>query len=567
VKVEKKVYAPGESFHYELLIKHILEPAMTFAPSQEIVYRGRMRFTYRTLRERIHHLAAGLKGLGIQKGDAVCVLDYDSHRYLECYFAVPMMGAVLHTQNWRFSLEQIVYTMNHAEDRIVLVHSDFVPLLEKIWDKLLTVKRVVLMTDDGQRPSSKVPFDAVYEEMLASGPSAYEFPEFDENTRATTFYTTGTTGLPKGVYFSHRQLVLHTQAVLIGLGTYESIGRFRSNDVYMPITPMFHVHAWGFPYAATLLGVKQVYPGRYEPEALLKLIMEEKVTFSHCVPTILQMIVSHPSIRKFDLSRWKVVIGGSRLPKGLARAAMELGIQVFAAYGMSETCPFVSIANLKPCMLPDPKEQQVDTLIKTGLPAPFVNLRVIDSQGKDLPHDGVATGEVVVRAPWLTESYYQDPDRTKDLWIDGWLHTGDVGHIDPEGYLLITDRSKDVIKTGGEWVSSLDLENLLSQHPAVVEAAAIGIPDPKWGERPFMLVVSRPEFQGKIMGEDLRQFLFGFAKDGKIPKYAVPDRIELVDAIPKTSVGKINKMEIRKAFSESSGEGKKSGEGQARSNS
>jgi fatty-acyl-CoA synthase len=564
---EKRVYAPGESFRYELLIKRILEPGLSFAPRQEIVYRGRVRVTYRTLRERIYRLAAGLESLGIQKGDAVCVLDYDSHRYLECYFAVPMMGAVLHTQNWRFSLEQIVYTMNHAEDRIVLVHSDFVLLLEKIWDKLITVKKVVLLTDDGQKLPSKVPFDAEYEEMLASAASGYEFPEFDENTRATTFYTTGTTGLPKGVHFSHRQLVLHTQAVLISLGTYESIGRFRSNDVYMPITPMFHVHAWGFPYVATLLGVKQVYPGRYEPEVLLKLITEEKVTFSHCVPTILQMVVTHPSVRKFDLSRWKVIVGGSRLPKGLARAAMDLGIQVCAAYGMSETCPFLSIANLKPWMLPDPKEQQVDTLIKTGLPAPFVNLRVIDSQGKDLPHDGVATGEVVVRAPWLTESYYKDPDRTKDLWIDGWLHTGDVGYIDPEGYLLITDRSKDVIKTGGEWVSSLDLENLLSQHPAVLEAAAIGIPDAKWGERPFVLAVPRPEFKGKIMGEDLRQFLFGFAKEGKIPKYAVPDRIELVDAIPKTSVGKINKMEIRKAFSESSEEGKESGGGQARCNS
>jgi fatty-acyl-CoA synthase len=564
---EKRVYAPGESFRYELLIKRILEPGLSFAPRQEIVYRGRVRVTYRTLRERIYRLAAGLESLGIQKGDAVCVLDYDSHRYLECYFAVPMMGAVLHTQNWRFSLEQIVYTMNHAEDRIVLVHSDFVLLLEKIWDKLITVKKVVLLTDDGQKLPSKVPFDAEYEEMLATAASGYEFPEFDENTRATTFYTTGTTGLPKGVHFSHRQLVLHTQAVLISLGTYESIGRFRSNDVYMPITPMFHVHAWGFPYVATLLGVKQVYPGRYEPEVLLKLITEEKVTFSHCVPTILQMVVTHPSVRKFDLSRWKVIVGGSRLPKGLARAAMDLGIQVCAAYGMSETCPFLSIANLKPWMLPDPKEQQVDTLIKTGLPAPFVNLRVIDSQGKDLPHDGVATGEVVVRAPWLTESYYKDPDRTKDLWIDGWLHTGDVGYIDPEGYLLITDRSKDVIKTGGEWVSSLDLENLLSQHPAVLEAAAIGIPDAKWGERPFVLAVPRPEFKGKIMGEDLRQFLFGFAKEGKIPKYAVPDRIELVDAIPKTSVGKINKMEIRKAFSESSEERKESGGGQARCNS
>ena len=544
----KKVYAPGEPYNYQLLIKHILEMPLVFAPNQEIVYRDKLRLTYRQLNERIHRLAGGLEKLGVGMGDKICVFDYDSNRYLECFFAVPMMGAILHTQNWRLSPEQILYTMNHAEDKVVIINADFLPLLEAIWDKLTTVKKVILITEDGTRPATKIPIDIEYEEMLAGAAPEYDFPDLDENTQATLFYTTGTTGLPKGVFFSHRQLVIHAEALLIVTGSYDMVGRFRSSDVYMPITPMFHVHAWGVPYAATMLGVKQVYPGRYEPEMLLKLILTERVTFSHCVPTIIQMLVSSPAAKKFDLSFWRVLIGGSRLPKGLALAAMEMGIEIYAAYGMSETCPLLTIANLKPWMLKEPKEKQVDTLIKTGIAAPLVYLRIVDPTGKERPFDGEATGEIVVRAPWLTPGYYKDPERSKELWVDGWLHTGDVANVDPEGYVQITDRIKDVIKTGGEWISSLELENLISTHEAVFEAAAIGVPDPKWGERPFMVAVLKPEFKGKVTGDDLRQFLLKAAEGGKIPKYGVPDRIELVEAIPKTSVGKINKVELRKSY-------------------
>jgi fatty-acyl-CoA synthase len=541
---EKKVYAPGEHYDYQLLIKHILETPLFFAPDHEIVYRDKVRFNYRTLNGRIQRLANGLKNLGVKQGDTICVFDYDSHRFLECFMAIPMMGAVLHTQNWRLSPEQILYTMNHAEDKVVLIHADFLPLLEAVWDKLKTVKKVILLTDDSQKPSSKIPFNGEYEQILAGSAPSYDFPDFDERTRATTFYTTGTTGLPKGVYYSHRQLVLHTQALLTLYGAYESVGRFRSTDVYMPITPMFHVHAWGFPYAATLLGIKQVYPGRYEPEMLLNLIRKERVTFSHCVPTILQMLLS--AAEGMDLSFWKVIVGGSRLNKGLALAAMERGIEIYAGYGMSECGPLIASSNLKPWMLNDKKEEVIDSLIKAGLPGPFVYLRLRDSLGREVAHDGVSTGEICLRAPWLTESYHKDAERAKALWIDGWLHTGDIGHIDREGYLQITDRIKDVIKTGGEWISSLDLENLLCQHEAVLEAAAIGIPDPKWGERPLMSAVLRPGY--RVSGDDLRQFLLKQAEVGKIPRYGVPDRIEIVEAIPKTSVGKINKMELRKLY-------------------
>jgi fatty-acyl-CoA synthase len=548
----KKSYAPGECYDYQLLIKHILETPLIYAPDQEIIYRDRVRLTYRSLNERIQRLAGGLTKLGITRGDTVCVFDYDSHRYLECFFGVPMMGAVLHTQNWRLSPDQILYTMNHAEDKVVLIHADFVPLLEPLWEKLATVKKVILLTDDGQKPASTIPFDAEYEDLLAAAKPVYDFPDFDERTKATTFYTTGTTGLPKGVYFSHRQLVLHTQSGLISQGAFESVCRFRSNDVYMPLTPMFHVHAWGVPYGAALMGVKQVYPGRYEPEMILKLIEKEKVTYSHCVPTILQMVLNHPAAAKTDLSQWKVIIGGARLNKGLALAAMERGIQIYASYGMSETCPLVCRANLKYGMLGKPQKELVDTLIMTGLPAPFVYIRLFDGNGRDVPHDGVSTGEVCLRTPWLTPSYHNDPERSKELWRDGWLHTGDIGYINREGYLQVTDRIKDVIKTGGEWISSLDLENLLSQHEAVSESAAIGIPDAKWGERPMMIVVLKPAFKGKINETDLRQFLLQKAEAGIIPKYGVPDSVKFADTIPKTSVGKINKIELRKIYAEQS---------------
>jgi fatty-acyl-CoA synthase len=316
----------------------------------------------------------------------------------------------------------------------------------------------------------------------------------------------------------------------------------------MPLTPMFHVHAWGVPYGATLMGTKQVYPGRYEPEMILKLVETERVTYSHCVPTVLQMVLNHPAAEKADLSRWKVIIGGARLNKGLALAAMEKGIQIYASYGMSETCPLTCRANLKYWMLGKPQEELVDNLIMTGLPAPFVYVRLFDADGREVAQDGVSTGEVCVRSPWLTENYFKDPDRTKELWQNGWLHTGDIGYINPDGYLQVTDRIKDVIKTGGEWISSLDLENLLSQHEAVLESAAIGIPDAKWGERPVMLAVLKPAFKDKIKESDLRQFLLLGAQSGKMPKYGVPDRVQIVATLPKTSVGKINKIELRKIY-------------------
>ncbi|MBF0223920.1 MAG: fatty acid--CoA ligase [Desulfobacterales bacterium] len=538
----------NSAFNFPLLIKNLLKTPLIYSPKQEIIYRDKIRYDYETLFKRVNKLASALEKIGVKQGSTVAVMDWDSHRYLENFFAVPMMGAVLHTINIRLSPEQILYTINHAEDDILLVNSDFIPVLESIKDKFTSVKKIILLTDSPTMPTTSLEIHGEYESILADASEEYTFPDFNENAMATTFYTTGTTGLPKGVFFSHRQIVLHTYGLMSGLCVYKTQSMINSSDVYMPITPMFHVHAWGMPYLFTLLGAKQVYPGRYEPETLLKLILSEKVTFSHCVPTIMHMLVNSPAIKKVNLSGWKVVIGGSALPKGLCKAALEHGINIYTAYGMSETCPLLSVANLKPHMLDWDMDKQVDVRCKTGLPAPMVDIRIVDMDGNDLPHDGSSSGEIIARSPWLTQGYLKEPEKSEELWRGGWLHTGDVGTIDTEGYIQITDRIKDVIKSGGEWVSSISLEDIISQHKAVSESAAIGVKDEKWGERPVLLVVLKEEYKGKVTSEELKEFYNKFVDEGLIPKYGIPSKLYIVDFIPKTGVGKINKVEIRRQY-------------------
>lgn len=539
----------GECYEYPLIIKKLLTTALTYATDQEIVYRDRFRCSYQQLNERIHRLASGLGRLGIQAGDTVAVFDYDSNRYLESFFAIPMMGAVMQMVNWRLSANQLEYTINHAEARLIIVNSDFLPLLAQIRERLTWVEKIVVIIENEQVAESSLEICCDYEQLLADSADHYNFPDLDEHTKATTFYTTGTTGDPKGVHFSHRQLVLHTLSLALALGSYETIGRFRSDDVYMPLTPMFHVHAWGLPYVATMLATKQVYPGKYEPEMLLRLIVTEGVTASHCVPTILQMLVSSPAARQVDLSRWKVIIGGAKLSTGLAAAAQQLGIVVYTGYGMSETCPVISLSTPKTSMLGSLDDDALlNLVVKTGLPIPLVEFEVVDLDGQPLPHDGQTVGEIVFRAPWLTRDYFKSPAKTRDLWRDGWLHSGDVGHIDAAGYLQVTDRIKDVIKTGGEWISSLDLENCISRHPAVLEAAAIGVPDDKWGERPLLIVTLKPGQEEAVDSKGLQEFMADAAKQGLIPRYAVPDKILVVAELPKTSVGKLNKRMMRQEF-------------------
>ncbi|MDX1433763.1 MAG: AMP-binding protein, partial [Gammaproteobacteria bacterium] len=381
--------APAPSaYDYPLLIRHLLHTPLVTARHQEIVHPDGGHYDYATFAERVSRLASGLAGLGVGRGSTVAVMSWDTHCYLECFFAIPMLGAVLHTVNIRLSPEQILYTINHAEDDVIIVHADFVALLEQIAPRIERPVGIVLMEDGITDASGALALDGEYEGLIASGNPAHAFEDFDERTRATTFYTTGTTGEPKGVYFSHRQIVLHTLGFLTHYCMANEHGRFTRDDVYMPITPMFHVHAWGVPFAATLMGLKQVYPGRYEPDKLLGLIEREQVTFSHCVPTILHMLLEAPAAAKTDLSRWKVVVGGSALPRGLARAARERGIDVFGGYGMSETCPVVTVAHLEDDMIDDDSNAELDRRLKSGRPLPMVDLRIVDEQMNDVPRDG-----------------------------------------------------------------------------------------------------------------------------------------------------------------------------------
>ncbi len=528
-----------------LVIKHLLTTGITRRPQQEVVYSTNCRLSYRELSLRIARLGSALRELGVAPGHTVGLMEWDSHRYLECYFAVPMLGAVLHTLNIRLTPEQTLYTINHAEDDVIIINSDFLPMLNALHEHILRPIKFILVDEQSTGMPAAPTFVAEYEQLLLQGDPDFQFPDVDEDSRATMFYTTGTTGDPKGVYFTHRQLVLHTlalQGTLTGAGQ----GHIHANDVYMPLTPMFHVHAWGMPYVATLLGLKQVYPGRYQAAAILDLIQAEGVTFSHCVPTVLQMVLTVPNSQSVDLSRWTVVIGGSALSKSLAVAAVTRGIDIFGGYGLSETCPVLTLSQLTPEIMATDAENQLACRCLAGRPIPFVSIRIVDEAMHDLPHDGSTQGEIVVRAPWLTPGYFKDPDNSATLWRGGWLHTGDIGYITADGYLKITDRKKDVIKTGGEWVSSLALEEILLQHPSVGEAAVIAVDDEKWGERPIALVVSVP---GTTVDEQaLLQLIRASTQRGELPRYALLHKIVIVKELPKTSVGKLDKKRMRQEW-------------------
>jgi fatty-acyl-CoA synthase len=541
----RMIAATPSAYRYPLLIKQLLYAPMMQAPRREIVYRDLRRLTYAELRDRIGRLASALTAIGVRPGDTVGVLDWDSNRYLEAFFAIPMMGAVLQTVNVRLSPEQVAYTIDHAGSSTLLVNDEFVDLVQSILPKLSKVRTLVALSDRQAPAVGQLQFAGEYEDLLATASPDYAFPDFDENVQATTFYTTGTTGLPKGVYFSHRQLVLHAMAELALFGLAAKHGGFDRDDVYMPITPMFHVHAWGFPWAATLAGVKQVYPGRYDPALLVKLIKTERVTFTHGVPTILQMLLDAATKADVDLAGLKMVIGGSALPKALAKQAMSLGVDVFAGYGMSETGPLLTVAHLESSDVTGDPDDEVEIRARAGRTCPLVELQIVDPEMKRLPHDGQSAGEIVVRAPWLTGGYFDNPDASEQLWAGGYLHTNDIGVITPDGYLRVTDRLKDVIKTGGEWVSSLQLEDIITHCAGVGECAVIGIKDARWGERPLALIVRDGKTDPPVSVEDVKAHIMAVADKGVISKFAVPQKILFVDALAKTSVGKFDKKALR----------------------
>ena len=533
-------------YNYPLLIKQLLISPLSSNPEQEIVDNENQRYNYKRLNTNIHTLANALRELGIKKGDTIGVMAWDTIRYLEFFFTIPMMGAILHTINIRLSEQQILYTINHADDDILIVHHDFIQVIDKIRKKISRPIKIILLNSKKYNLSDNNTY--LYEDLIKNKKLKFKFEDFDENTTATKFYTTGTTGDPKGVSYSHRQLVIHTLGFIAGSSVSNYSHRLHNEDVYMPLTPMFHVHGWGFPYMATLLGVKQVYPGKYEPKRLLDLIKQEKVTFSHCVPTILQMLLNENKKLNYDLSKLKLIIGGSAMSKSLAEEAQSQGINVVSAYGMSETCPFLTIAQMPSKVRKSSQKELIKMRTKTGKPGPLVDLRIVDGNFKDVIRDNNSTGEIVVRAPWLTNGYIKDEKASKELWKGGYLHTGDVGYIDDTGSLIITDRIKDIIKSGGEWISSLQIEDIVSKCKGVKEVAAIGIKDVKWGERPIIIVAKIITENAEDITKRIKERISNEIEKGLLSKWAMPDKIEYVKEIEKTSVGKVNKKLLREKY-------------------
>jgi fatty-acyl-CoA synthase len=518
-----------------LTIRHLLDANIRSAADQTIGYRDIVRYDYRELRCRIGRLASALAGLGVEQGTTVAVLDWDSHRYLEHYFAVPMMGAVLQTVNIRLSPEQMRYTLTHARAEVIVVHTDFWPLIDAMRADLPQVRAIVAIEEGGDDAPDWA--TARYEALLNQADPDHPFVDFDENAIATTFYTSGTTGLPKPVCFTHRQLVLHTLALGAALGGRRGVG-MRAGDVYMPLTPMFHVHAWGMPYLATMLGLKQVYPGRYDADTILRWQAAEGVTFSHGVPTVLQMVLASAAKQEARLDGWQMMVGGSALTRELVDAARAAGMIIAVGYGMSETGPVISLGE---------ESEDPYSTIRSGKPIPLVSAEIVGEDMCPLPSDDVTQGELVLRAPWLTPCYPGDDEASAALWRGGWMHTQDIATIDAGGSVQIRDRIKDVIKTGGEWISSLMLEDLIGKHPDVAEVAVVGLPDPKWQERPVAVVVAQAG--ATPTREAINDLLTVSVQKGSISRYALVDDVVIMDVLPKTSVGKIDKKALRATLS------------------
>jgi len=523
----------GQMMDFPLTLTHLLRRAETFYGNGEIVARlpdrSLHRTTYRETMRRARQLSLALQQLGLERGDRVATLCWNHHQHHEAYFGVPCGGFVLHTLNLRLHPNDLAYIANHAGDRAVIVDRALIPLLEQFRDRT-QIEHVFVVEDS-------------YEELLASAdPDGWRDPELDENEAAAMCYTSGTTGLPKGVVYSHRSTVLHT----FGVGANNPLGLGTSvTDAILPVVPMFHANAWGYPYLATMLGAKLVYPGPHlDAESLLDLFVGEKVTWSAGVPTIwmgiLKQLDANPG--KWDLSHMKgMLVGGSAVPRAMIAAFGERhGLTIVQGWGMTETSPVASTAALPHDLAEADHETQLDIMATAGMPLPFVEIRARIGD-EDVPWDGDTMGELEVRGPWVAAGYYDTPEQA-DRWTDdGWFRTGDIVSIHPRGYIQIKDRSKDVIKSGGEWISSVELENALMAHPAVAEAAVIAIPDEKWSERPLAAVVLR-EGQGATPDE-LREFLAP-----RFAKWWLPERFEFVEEIPKTSVGKFRKIALREQF-------------------
>lgn len=522
-----------------LVLTDFVKRAERYFPEKLIISRTAEnmihRINYREFGRRTRRLAEALTKLGMKKGMKVGSFAWNHHRHLEAYFAVPCAGAVLHMINIRLSPEHIVYIINHAEDEILLVDGDLFPLIEKAIPLLTSVKHIVVMQDNHELPPTDLENVYSYEQLLEDASDTYEFPEdLDENMPAGMCYTSATTGFPKGVVYTHRSLVLHSLA----LGLADSLG-LRENDVSMPVVPMFHVNAWGMPFAAVNFGTTQVLPGpMFTPSLLLDLIEKEKVTITAGVPTIWLGVLKELEQNKRDISSLRVIVcGGAASPKGLIQTFEEkYNVPFIVGYGMTETTPIVSLSTYTSDMQHWSKEDKLNIRATQGLTVSLLETRVVNEQG-EVRWDGKTMGELTVRGPWIADEYYKD-ERTKEAFKDGWLYTGDIAVMTPEGYIKITDRVKDLIKSGGEWISSVDLENALMTHPQVFEAAVIAVPDEKWQERPLACVVLKEA--STATKEELLSYL-----EGQFAKWWVPDDVVFLNEIPKTSVGKFLKAKLR----------------------
>lgn len=526
-----------------LLIPPMLERAEQFFPKKEVVSKtssGLGRFTYQNIGRRARALASALERFGLKTGERVATFAWNNHRHLEAYFAVPGAGFVLHMLNIRLSQDHLRYIIQHAEDRVLLIDEDLLPLIEPLKDELPSVKAFIIMCDHDQLPKTDLHPVYHYESLIAEGNEHYSFrKDLAEDAPAAMCYTSATTGKPKGVVYSHRGIVLHSMA----LGLVDSAG-ICERDVCMPVVPMFHANAWGQPYAATWFGAKQVLPGNdLSPKALARLIDSEKVTMTAGVPTVWLGLLNELEKNEYDTSHLRAIMcGGSAAPKGMIRKfEQKFKIPFIHGYGLTETTPVVTLSQIKKHQESLSDEEKLEIRAKQGNLLPCLEMKVVNENG-EVPWNGKEMGELLVRGPWVANEYYRD-ERSQEAFRDGWFYTGDVVTVDEEGTIKIVDRTKDLIKSGGEWISSVDLENALMAHEAVFEAAVISVPHPKWQERPLACVVLHEGYEDKVEKEELLAFL-----RPQFARWWLPDDIVFLQEIPKTSVGKFQKRTLREKW-------------------
>ncbi len=524
-----------------LTLRQLFERPVEYFPDKTLVSRtsqGRFRYCYRDFNQRVNQLAYGLRDMGIKPGDHVAVMAWNTFRHLELYFAIPLIGGIIHMVNFRLFPEQLTYILNHAEDIALFVEDGLASIVTPLVPQLPTVTQYVVM-GDGYAP--EIPGAIDYETLLTGQPNEFPYPDLDETSACGLCYTSATTGRPKGVHYTHRALYLHSLTLCAA-----DVLAMSERDVVMPVVPMFHVNGCGLPYSAAWVGASQVLPGPHPtPMDIVQLIGEEYVTIAAAVPTVWfgieQLLAQDASLNLKSLRT--VPMGGSAVPRSfIQRMEQDWGIPIAHAYGMTETTPLATYGYVKSAIAQMDEPTRYDYRAKQGIPIPGMRMRVARTDGQEVRHDGQDMGEIWLQAPWVADEYYHD-DRSSTTFVDGWFHTGDIATIDSEGYLRLIDRTKDLIKSGGEWISSVELENALMGHPAVAEAAVIAVPDPHWMERPLACVVLKPDAGGEVTAEALLAFIAPH-----FARFWLPDTIVFLEEIPKTSTGKFSKVRLREWY-------------------